>query len=95
MASTHIEIRSTASRLGSDYRTAITCLQNAVDLYEKIKDISDQVAAGGDWAALAAKLGFSDDQDGYDDAQAVYNLLGSVVVELNATFIPQWLARLG
>ena len=43
------------------------------------------------WAALATLL----DIAGEGDAEAVYNLLGSVVTELNAAFITQMTSRLG
>lgn len=90
MATAHIEVVSTASRLGADVRTLITQLQRVVDDVDKIKAISDQVALGGDFAALAAKLGTSP-----EEAEAVYNLIGSVATELHGTFITQTLSRLG
>lgn len=90
MASAHIEITSTASRLGSDVRGLISDLQRVVDACDKIKAISDQVALGGDWEALAAKLGTS-----VTEAESVYNLLGSVNTELHGAFITQILSRLG
>lgn len=90
MATAHIEVVSTASRLGADVRTLITELQRVVDDVDKVKAISDQVALGGDFAALAAKLGVTT-----DEAEAVYNLVGSVATELHGTFITQTLSRLG
>jgi len=90
MATAHIEVVSTASRLGADVRTLITQLQRVVDDVDKVKAISDQVALGGDFAALAAKLGTSP-----EEAEAVYNLIGSVATELHGTFITQALSRLG
>ena len=90
MATAHIEVVSTASRLGADVRTLITELQRVVDDVDKVKAISDQVALGGDFAALAAKLGATT-----DEAEAVYNLVGSVATELHGTFITQTLSRLG
>lgn len=90
MSSAHIEIVATASRLGSDMRSLITQLQRVVDDCDKCKAIADQVAYGGDYDALAAKLGTS-----AADAQSVYNLLGSMITELHATFTTQVLARLG
>lgn len=90
MATAHIEVVSTASRLGADVRTLITQLQRVVDDVDKIKAISDQVALGGDFAALAAKLGTTT-----AEAEAVYNLIGSVATELHGTFITQTLSRLG
>lgn len=90
MASAAIEVVATASRLGSDVRQFISNLQRVVDDIDKVKSISDQVALGGDYAALAAKFGTT-----ADEAQAVYNLLGSVQGELHGTFISQTLSRLG
>lgn len=90
MATAHIEVVSTASRLGADVRTLITQLQRVVDDVDKVKAISDQVALGGDFAALAAKLGTTT-----AEAEAVYNLIGSVATELHGTFITQTLSRLG
>ena len=90
MATAHIEVVSTASRLGTDVRTLITELQRVVDDVDKVKAISDQVALGGDFAALAAKLGTTT-----AEAEAVYNLIGSVATELHGTFITQTLSRLG
>lgn len=86
----HIEIVSTASRLGADTRSMISQLQAVQDACDKVKAISDQVAAGGDWAALALKLGTT-----AAEAESVYNLVGSVNTELHATFITQALSRLG
>ena len=90
MATAHIEVVSTASRLGTDVRTLITQLQRVVDDVDKVKAVSDQVALGGDFAALAAKLGTT-----AAEAEAVYNLIGSVATELHGTFITQTLSRLG
>lgn len=90
MASSHIEVVATASRLGSDTRQLISQLQTVVDLCDKVKAISDQVALGGDYEALAAKFGCT-----VADAEAVYNLLGSVAIELHGTFLTQTLGRLG
>lgn len=90
MASSHIEVVSTASRLGADVRSLIAQLQRVVDDCDKVKAIADQVAMGGDYAALATKLGVT-----ADEAEAVYNLLGSVATELHGAFIAQTLSRLG
>lgn len=90
MTSSHIEVVASASRLGADIRQLIAQLQAVVDLCDKCKVISDQVALGGDYAALAEKLGTTQ-----ADAESVYNLLGSVDGELHGTFVAQALARLG
>lgn len=90
MTSSHIEVVATASRLGADIRQLIAQLQAVVDLCDKCKAISDQVAMGGDWAALAEKLGTTQ-----ANAESIYNLLGSVDGELHGAFIAQVLSRLG
>lgn len=90
MASAHIEIPSTASRLSADVRSAIDRLQALQDAFGNIKAIMDQVALGGDWATLATYLGVS-----ATEAEAVYNLWGSGNAEIGATFLSQITARLG
>ncbi len=81
MASSHIEITGTASRLGADMRGFISNLQRVVDDAARLKSICDQVALGQDWQALAAKFGTT-----AAEAEACYNLLGSVKGELSGPF---------
>ena len=90
MASAHIEITGTASRASSDLRSFIAQLQRVTDDAERLKGVFDQIALGGDWQALADKLGTS-----AANAEQVYNLFGSVAGELSAPFIAQLLQRLG
>lgn len=90
MATAHIEIPSTASRLSSGVRSAIDRLETLQDDFANIKAVMDQVAMGGDWAALATYLGIS-----AADAEIVYNLWGSGESEIRATFLSQIQARLG
>jgi len=90
MASAHIEIQSTASRLSAQVRSFIDRLNDIVNDGRDIKEIFDQVAMGGDWNALATKLGVT-----VEEAQAVYNLMGSIKGELEGTFITQLTARCG
>lgn len=90
MASAHIEISSTASRLSADVRRAIDDLQRVQDAFAEVKNVADQVALGADWASLATKLGVTQ-----AEAEAVYNLLGSANTEIRATFLAQITARLG
>jgi len=90
MASTHIEIPATASRLSRDVRGAIDALEALQDDFANIKAIMDQVAMGADWATLATYLGVS-----AENAEAVYNLWGSAETEIRATFLTQLQARLG
>lgn len=90
MASTHIEISGTASRLSADVRQAIDNLRREQETMQKVKDIMDQVAMGQDWAALATKLGVT-----AAEAEAVYNLWGSANAEVRATFLTQLVSRVG
>jgi len=89
MASAYIDFPSGTTqnaRLKALVSTLLAARQNG----NQIKSVFDQIALGGDWASLAAALAISE-----EDAQQVYNLLGSVVTELNAPFIAQMLARMG
>lgn len=91
MASAHILINGTANRHNGQLRAWIDNLTRTQQEAERLKAVFDQAALGGDWAALAALLGIEDTAD----AETIYNLLGSVVTELNATFITQTVGRLG
>lgn len=90
MASAHIEITGTASRLSADVRFTIDQLEALQDKFSDLKAIMDQVAMGGDYAALATKLGTSE-----SDAQAVYNLWGPATIEINGTNLTQLQGRCG
>jgi len=90
MASQHIEITATASRLSADVRRAIDDLESLQDAFANIKAIFDQVTYGGDYASLATKLGVSE-----ADAETIYNIWGSAETEITATFLTQLQARLG
>lgn len=90
MASAHIEITGTASRLSADVRSAIDQLEALQDRFTDLKAIMDQVALGGDWAALATKLGVT-----AAEAEAVYNIWGSATTEINGTFLTQLQGRVG
>lgn len=90
MSSAHIEIRGGDSRLSSSVRSAIDQLRDVQERFQMVKDICDQVALGGDYDALAAKLNVT-----AAEAQAVYNLWGSANTEIRATFLAQLVARLG
>jgi hypothetical protein len=92
MASAHIELKGSESRLASDFRQFIDQLQRVVDSSTKLKAIADQAASGADWAGLRAAFGFSSDAH----AEAAYNLLGSVKNTLTTdSFIAQLLSRVG
>ena len=88
MASAHIQINGTGSRHKQKLRQFVDELIAVKNEATNLKATFDQAALGGDWAALL-------DIAGEDDAEAVYNLLGSVVTELNAAFITQMTSRLG
>ncbi len=90
MASTHIQVLSTASRLSADVRAFVDTLTRVVGASGDIKAIMDTVASGGDWDALGTKLGTS-----AADAEAVYNLMAAVDTELSATNIGQLTSRVG
>ena len=90
MASAHIEIDGASTRQNRILRTFIDQLQNTQDQVDQIKASYDQLALGADWPALAVALNVTE-----TDAEAIYNLTGSVKTELNATFITQLLGRLG
>lgn len=90
MASTHIEIRGSDSRMASSVRSAVDRLRDVQEQVAMVKDVMEQVAMDGDYDALAAKLNIT-----AAEAQAVYNLWGSANTEIRATFLAQLVARLG
>ena len=90
MSSTHIEIRHDASRLGAEWRALIDAARVLQAHATKVKDISDQVASGGDYAALATKLGII-----AVEAEASYNLLGDFYTAVNVAAINTFIDRLG
>ena len=81
MASAHIQINGTGSRHNQK-------LRRFVDELIAVRNEAGNLKATFDQAALL-------DIAGEGDAEAVYNLLGSVVTELNAAFITQMTSRLG
>lgn len=94
MASTHILITGTAGSLSANVRSFVDRLNDLVNDGKDIKEVMDQVAAGGDWAALATYLGLSG-EDAETNAEAVYNMMGSVNTELAGLFIAQLTSRCG
>ena len=94
MASTHNLITGTAGDLSADVRSFVDRLTALVDDGVNIKAVMDQVAAGVDWASLAMYLGLSGD-NAATNAEAVYNLFGSVNTELAGAFIAQLTSRCG
>ena len=92
MASAHIELTGNETRLAGQFRGFVDRLQALVEDAAKHKSVMDQAAAGADWAGLRAAYGFASDTD----AEAAYNLLGSVNTTLASdAFIAQLLSRLG
>lgn len=91
MASAHIQINGTGSRHNVQLRKFVDGLIEARATAGHLKEAFDQAALDEDWPALAALLDIGD----ADDAETIYNLLGSVVTELSAPFITQMAGRLG
>ena len=91
MASAHIAINGLSGRHNQQVRRLVDDIVSVRQRAEQMKAVFDQAALGGDWEALAALLDLSSTAD----AEAVYNLLGSVVVELNGPFIEQMTGRVG
>ena len=90
MASQHIEITGTASRLASDTRQLIDLLRTVQSLAAKVNDINQQMASGGDWIALGASLSVSP-----ADAEIVYNLLTAIQDDLTTSDYNAVIDRLG
>lgn len=91
MASAHIEIDGHSTRHNRQLRTLVDHLQDVQEQVDKIKATYDQLALGADWEALRVALNV----ETVTDSEDIYNLIGSVKTELNATFITQLLGRLG
>jgi len=90
MASQHIEIPSTASRLSALVRRTVDNGRRFQEDIEQIVDIAQQVASGGDWDALATYLGTS-----AADAETAYNLLVALHSALGVAVFNNVLDRLG
>ena len=90
MASQHIEIPSTASRLSADVRRAIDTLEALQSDFQEIKNVMDQVASDSDWASLATYLGTSQ-----ADAESVYNLWTAANTSIRVANLDNVQARLG
>ena len=91
MASAHIQINGTGSRRNQKLRQFVDELIAVKNEAGNLKATFDQAALGGDWAALATLLDIASETD----AETIYNLLGSVVGELDGAFIGQMTGRLG
>lgn len=92
MASAHIELTGNETRLAGQLRQWIDQLQRVTQDCARHKAVMDQAAAGADWAGLRAAYGFGSDVD----AEAAYNLVGSVNSALAGdVFLAQLLSRMG
>ena len=90
MASAYIDISGTATTHSGELLSFIRQLRQLSEQAAELKGRYDQMAMGGDWTALAAFLSLPQ-----ADAEAIYNLMGSVNTELHGPFISQLTARAG
>ena len=90
MASAHIKINGTGTTHNRQLRQFVDNLKATQQDAGRLKEVFDQAALGQDWEALGRLLDVDAAQ-----AETIYNLLGSVVTELNASFITQTTSRLG
>ena len=90
MASAYINVSNSATSHSGELLSFIRQLRQLSEQAAELKGRYDQMAMGGDWAALATYLNLSQ-----ADAEAIYNLMGSVNTELHAAFITQLTARAG
>lgn len=91
MASAHILINGVATRHNQELKSLIEQLVAVRARVAHFKEVADQTALGGDWPAFAVLLGI----ESTGDAEAIYNLLGSVKNEVEGPFITQFVSRLG
>lgn len=89
MASAHIKIDK-GTQHSQQLREFVDELYAVQEQARRLKAVFDQAALGEDWEALGLLLGIT-----AGEAETVYNLMGSVKTELEATFITQVLGRLG
>ena len=95
MASAIIPLVGTETRLAGELRQFIAQLGAVRAKAASLKAIADMAASGGDWPGMCAAFGFSG-ASASADAEAVYNLLGSVNATLSTdASIAQILARMG
>ena len=91
MPSTHI-YSGTTTRLAGELNNLVATARRLRYDAPELKAIMDQIASGGDWLALATEFGYSTAAD----AETAYNLIGSLVVELQAApFLNQVVSRMG
>jgi len=95
--STHIYPTS-MTRLAGELTGNVRKMREIDAALPQLKAILDQIAMGGDWASLSAELGFPPPVEGQtSEAETAYNLLGSLVVELqnSSPFWKQVISRMG
>jgi hypothetical protein len=93
MATQHIPINSSASRLASQTQSLVDTARSLQEQATKVVRIMEQVKTGDDWTSLAAYLGVA----GGDvvKAQAVYNLLIAFQAVINKANYDLFIDRLG
>ena len=89
MPNQHIEINQ-AVRLGAVLFNAVSGLQPTLDKFANVKAIMDQVAVGGDWAAIEAQFGVPS-----GNGEIVYNLVTACNNALHTVEIETVTERLG
>ena len=88
--SNQIIVPRTAGELASNVRSVVDRMQAIREDFISQMAAMDQIAASADWASLATALGCS-----AADAEAVYNLYGSIVAgPMVDAFLTQLIARL-
>jgi hypothetical protein len=96
MASTHI-YPTTQTRLAGELTALVRAMREIDKDAPQLQSILQQVASGDDYASVAKELGFPETTDGIADATAAYNLIGSLVHELqnSSPFWKQVISRMG
>ena len=90
MASQHIEITGTESRLAGDMRRFVDALRRVQDDHARLAGILAAAYNGSDANGLAVALGLPE-----ADAGTVYTYLNAITDEINATQLKQFIDRLG
>lgn len=90
MASQHIEINGTATRLNGELRRFTDGLRDIMNDHERLLGIFAEISNGGDWDALGDALDLS-----VADAQTVASYLSAIEDEMTATQLVTFVNRLG
>lgn len=90
-----INLDGNETRMAGKARSFVDNLRGLRGIARDLKETADQAAAGNggpDWAAFRTVFGFESNED----AEAFYNLLGSVNTTLQSdSFIAQLVSRMG